>query len=109
MVYTQKLSNHLALIVPRNLGYTSLSDVGNEDSPDKKARDQDILDTALPDQSHFLCTREPMLNYADSELCGKWKVLPNVTLVDIRFLKSYCSIGFVREVRFSFFHIQYDF
>jgi hypothetical protein len=48
--------------------------VGNEDPLEKKAKDQDILDIALPEQSHFLCTREPMFNYADPELCGKWKV-----------------------------------
>ena len=48
--------------------------VGNEDPPQKKAKDQFILETALPEQSRFLCTREPMLNCADSELCGKWKV-----------------------------------
>ena len=48
--------------------------IGNEDPPQKKAKDQFILETALPEQSRFLCTREPMLNYADSELCGKWKV-----------------------------------
>jgi hypothetical protein len=47
---------------------------GNEDPPEKKAKDLEILETALPDQSYFLRTREPMLNYADAELCGKWKV-----------------------------------
>jgi hypothetical protein len=54
--------------------------LGNEDPLEKKAKDQDILDIALPEQSHFLCTREPMLNYADPELCGKWKVF-NINLV----------------------------
>jgi len=48
---------------------------GNEDGPEKKAKDQEIIDIALPEKSQFLCTREPLLNYADSELCGKWKVL----------------------------------
>ena len=49
-------------------------DIGNEDPPEKKEKDQFIIDTALPEQSYFLCHREPMLNYADAELCGKWKV-----------------------------------
>jgi len=64
MVYIQKLSNHIALLIPRN-----------EDGPEKKEKDQGVLDTALPELSHHLCTREPIANYADAELCGKWKVL----------------------------------
>jgi DNA excision repair protein ERCC-6-like 2 len=54
----------------------------------KKAKDQDILDTALPEQSYFLRTREPMLNYADAELCGKWKVHPKVDLIDSQVLEK---------------------
>jgi SNF2 family DNA or RNA helicase len=64
MMYVQKLSNHIAMMIPRN-----------EDPPEKKAKDQQIIDVALPEQSTYLCKREPMLNYADAELCGKWKVL----------------------------------
>src|SRR5271155_3223945 len=74
MKYVQKLSNHLALLIPRIHPSMKRLISGNEDPPDKKAKDLDILETALPDQSHFLRTREPMLNYADAELCGKWKV-----------------------------------
>ena len=67
--------------VPSKLTVLTL---GNEDPSEKKAKDQDILETALPQQSHFLRTREPMLNYADSELCGKWKVLhPVVSFIDV--------------------------
>jgi DNA excision repair protein ERCC-6-like 2 len=75
MIYVQKLSNHIALIIPRNTppGQSNIS--GNEDALEKKAKDQEILETALPERAHFLCTREPVLNYADAELCGKWKVL----------------------------------
>ena len=55
---------------------------GNEDGPEKKAKDEEIIDIALPEKSQFLCTREPLLNYADSELCGKWKVLgPKILLI----------------------------
>jgi len=76
MMYVQKLSNHIALMIPRMLTcYLAKLTEGNDDAPEKKEKDQDILDIALPEQSTFLCAREPMLNYADAELCGKWKVL----------------------------------
>jgi DNA excision repair protein ERCC-6-like 2 len=29
-----------------------------------------------------------MLNYADSELCGKWKVLPKIGLIDSQVLEK---------------------
>jgi DNA excision repair protein ERCC-6-like 2 len=48
--------------------------VGNDDPLEKKEKDTEILDLLLPGQAYFLSTREPMLNYADAELCGKWKV-----------------------------------
>ena len=51
-----------------------VADLGNDDPPEKKARDADILQLTLAEQAHSLSTREPMLNYADAELCGKWKV-----------------------------------
>ena len=83
MMCVQKLSNHLALLIPRiPLGKVCLIS-GNEDPPDKKAKDLDILETALPDRSYFLRTREPMLNYADAELCGKWKVEAHLISTDI--------------------------
>jgi len=74
MMYVQKLSNHIALMIPSTLPQEALLTSGNEDGPEKKAKDQEIIDIALPEQSRYLCTREPMLNYADAELCGKWKV-----------------------------------
>jgi hypothetical protein len=76
MVYVQKLSNHLALLIPRTTSATALT-IGNEDSAEKKAKDQNIFDIALPEQSDFLCAREPVVNHADAELCGKWKVTPS--------------------------------
>jgi hypothetical protein len=74
-MYTQKISNHLALIIPR-IAHRSSGGlmVGNEDPPDKKTKDKEILEEALPDFHTVLTTREPLKNFADSELCGKWKV-----------------------------------
>lgn len=73
MMYIQKLSNHVALILPSNPPLKF--NLGNEDPAEKKAKDQQIIEIALPEHAMYYCTREPMLNYADSELCGKWKVL----------------------------------
>jgi DNA excision repair protein ERCC-6-like 2 len=100
MMYVQKLSNHVALMIPRALPLDCCLTSGNEDPPDKKAKDQYILETALPEQAHFLCTREPMLNYADAELCGKWKVGSICLRTDTRSSKNYCNTGSVREVKF---------
>jgi hypothetical protein len=50
--------------------------VGNEDPLEKKMKDKEILEEALPDFHTLLTTREPLKNFADSELCGKWKVRP---------------------------------
>src|SRR5579862_8663263 len=74
MMYVQKLSNHIGLIIPR-MAVNCITNSGNEDPIEKKEKDRDIMDVALPESSNYLCTREPLLNYADAELCGKWKVL----------------------------------
>ncbi|GAO50166.1 hypothetical protein G7K_4300-t1 [Saitoella complicata NRRL Y-17804] len=64
MVQIQKLANHLALIIPRN-----------EDTDDARARDARILEECLPHRHKELMRRESIINSADPELCGKWKVL----------------------------------
>ncbi|PLB45575.1 putative DNA excision repair protein [Aspergillus steynii IBT 23096] len=61
----QKLSNHLAILIPQGV-----------DSNEKQDKDRDMLEIAVPDQWEQLYrTRDSIVNYANPEFCGKWKVL----------------------------------
>ncbi|KAJ5492645.1 DNA excision repair protein ERCC-6-like 2 [Penicillium diatomitis] len=61
----QKLSNHLAILIPQ----------GN-DSNEKQEKEKEMLQIALPDQWEDLYrSRDSIVNYANPEFCGKWKVL----------------------------------
>ncbi|KAJ5903124.1 DNA excision repair protein ERCC-6-like 2 [Penicillium tannophilum] len=61
----QKLSNHLALLIPQ----------GN-DPKERQEKEKDMLQIALPDQWEDLYrSRDSIMNYANPEFCGKWKVL----------------------------------
>ncbi|KAL4968197.1 putative DNA excision repair protein (Rad26L) [Aspergillus stella-maris] len=61
----QKLSNHLAILIPQST-----------DVMEKQEKDKDMLQIAVPDQWEKLYrTRDSIMNYADAEYCGKWKVL----------------------------------
>lgn len=61
----QKLSNHLAILIPQ----------GN-DPKDKQEKEKEMLQLALPDQWEDLYrSRDSIVNYANPEFCGKWKVL----------------------------------
>ena len=61
----QKLSNHLAIIIPQGI-----------DPPDKQAKDLENLQIATPDQwKDLYSTRDSILNYANPEFCGKWRIL----------------------------------
>ncbi|KAJ5174707.1 DNA excision repair protein ERCC-6-like 2 [Penicillium canariense] len=61
----QKLSNHLAILIPQ----------GN-DSREKQEKEKEMLQIALPDQWEGLYrSRDSIVNYANPEFCGKWKVL----------------------------------
>lgn len=61
----QKLSNHLAILIPQGV-----------DSNEKQDKDRDMLEMAVPDQWEQLYrTRDSIVNYANPEFCGKWKVL----------------------------------
>ncbi|PNS20822.1 DNA repair protein rhp26 [Sphaceloma murrayae] len=61
----QKLSNHLAMLIPP----------GN-DTKEKQERDVEWLQIACPDSWRRLWgTRDSILNFANQEYCGKWKVL----------------------------------
>ena len=61
----QKLSNHLALLIPRG-----------SDQPEKQEKDLELLMTAVPDLWEELYRdRDSILNFSNPNFCGKWKVL----------------------------------
>ncbi|KAK3326359.1 P-loop containing nucleoside triphosphate hydrolase protein [Apodospora peruviana] len=61
----QKLSNHLTLLIP-----------SSSDPNDKQKSELDVLQTCLPETWEDLYrNRDSMLNLANPEFCGKWKVL----------------------------------
>jgi superfamily II DNA or RNA helicase len=61
----QKLSNHLAILIPQGA-----------DPKEKQEKDKEMLEITVPDQWEQLYkTRDSIVNYANPEFCGKWKVL----------------------------------
>lgn len=61
----QKLSNHLALLIP-----------ASSDAQDKQSRDLDFLQTMVPDRWEDLYNnRNSLHNLSNPEFCGKWRVL----------------------------------
>lgn len=61
----QKLSNHLAILIPQGA-----------DVKEKQDKDKEMLEIAVPDQwDKLVRTRDSIVNYANPEFCGKWKVL----------------------------------
>jgi len=63
--HLQKLSNHLAILIPQS-----------NDPKEKQDKDLEMLQVAVPDQWRQLFrTRDSILNYSNPEFCGKWKIL----------------------------------
>ena len=61
----QKLSNHLAILIPQG-----------SDPKEKQDKDKNYLELALPQQwENLYRSRDSIVNYANPEFCGKWKVL----------------------------------
>ncbi|KAL9115713.1 MAG: hypothetical protein Q9227_000081 [Pyrenula ochraceoflavens] len=61
----QKLSNHLANLIPRGT-----------DQKEKQSKDLEMLEIALPDQWKDLYKdRDNIMHYANPEFCGKWRIL----------------------------------
>jgi superfamily II DNA/RNA helicase len=61
----QKISNHLTLLIP-----------SATDPSDKQSSELDALQTCVPDDWEELYrNRDSMLNLANPEFCGKWKIL----------------------------------
>ena len=65
MVNLQKLSNHLAMLIPQST-----------EPKDKQDRDLEMLQIAVPDQWRTLYrNRDSILNYSNPDFCGKWRIL----------------------------------
>lgn len=65
MMILQRLSNHLAMLIP-----------GSQDPKDKQEKDAEVLQLALPEKWKDLYrTRDNIINYANQDFCGKWRVL----------------------------------
>ncbi|KAH8693776.1 putative DNA excision repair protein [Talaromyces proteolyticus] len=61
----RKLSNHLAILIPQGV-----------DPKEKQEKDLEMLQIAVPDKWRELYrSRDSIINYANPEFCGKWKVL----------------------------------
>lgn len=61
----QKLANHLAILIPRG-----------DDTKEKQDKDLDLLQTVFPQTWQTLWRqRDSIVNYANQEFCGKWKIL----------------------------------
>lgn len=64
ITHCQMTANHLSQVIPRR-----------EDPPEKYERQKHLLLKCLGQEGLRLLERDPLKNYADSELCGKWAVL----------------------------------
>lgn len=65
IVNLQKLSNHLAILIPQG-----------SDPRDKQDKDLEMLQVAVPDRWRELYqNRDSIMNYSNPEFCGKWKIL----------------------------------
>jgi SNF2 family DNA or RNA helicase len=65
IVVLQKLANHLAQLIP-----------SGQDDQEKQNKDLQHLQIALPDAWKDLWReRDSILNFANQEFCGKWKIL----------------------------------
>ena len=61
----QKLSNHLAMLIPQSI-----------DPKEKQDKELEMLQIAVPDQwRHLYRNRDSILNFSNPEFCGKWKIL----------------------------------
>ncbi|KAK5165695.1 uncharacterized protein LTR77_008618 [Saxophila tyrrhenica] len=65
MITLQKLSSHVALLIP-----------SNESDRERHDKDLELLRTALPDMWESLYReRQTIMNYGNTAFCGKWKIL----------------------------------
>ncbi|KAK5800168.1 hypothetical protein VI817_002380 [Penicillium citrinum] len=98
----QKLSNHLAILMPRQ-----------SDTVYKQKKELEMLQIALPDQWEDLYkSRESIVNFANPEFCGKWKVLQKLlkwwhTNGDKVLVFSH-SIRLLKMLQMLFVHTSYN-
>ncbi|KAI9692392.1 MAG: hypothetical protein M1822_006623 [Bathelium mastoideum] len=65
IVTLQKLSNHIALVIPQS-----------SDVKEKQDKDLDNLQVAMPnDWKELYRERDSIINYANQNFCGKWRIL----------------------------------
>lgn len=98
----QKLSNHLALLIPQST-----------EPRDKQAKDLETLEIAVPDQSQELYRdRDNILNYANAEFCGKWKILKKLLRYwhaeGDKVLVFSHSVRLLRMLQLLFTHTSYN-
>ena len=61
----QKLSNHLALLIPQS-----------SDAKEKQDKDLDNIQVAMPDHwKELYRERDSIIHYANQNFCGKWRIL----------------------------------
>lgn len=98
----QKLSNHLAVLIPQGT-----------DPREKQEKDKEWLELALPNQWEKLYrTRDSIVNYANPEFCGKWKVLRKLlkwwhSNGDKVLVFSY-SVRLLKMLQMLFHHTSYN-
>ncbi|KAF6237480.1 hypothetical protein HO173_004370 [Letharia columbiana] len=102
IAHLQKLSNHLAILIPQS-----------DDPKEKRDKDLEMLQVAVPDQWRKLYRNpDSILNYSNPEFCGKWKILKKL----LRFwhgngdkvLVFSHSVRLLKMLRMLFQHTTYN-
>ncbi|KAK2054079.1 SNF2 family domain-containing protein [Colletotrichum caudatum] len=100
----QKLSNHLTLLIPT---------AGGGEQDDRHKREMRTLETCCPDTWQYLYrNRDAMMNLANPEFCGKWKVLKKL----LKFWHDSCdkvlvfshSVRLLRILQYLFHNTSYS-
>ncbi|KAK5096780.1 hypothetical protein LTS08_007270 [Lithohypha guttulata] len=103
IAYLQRLSNHLALLIP-----------SSTDEKKKQSKDTELLQTAMPDQwEELVATRDNILNYSNPEFCGKWRVLKKLLKFwheqgDNKVLVFSHSVRLLKMLQALFIHTDYN-
>jgi DNA excision repair protein ERCC-6-like 2 len=99
----QKLSNHLAILIPQN-----------SDSSEKQDKDLELLRTCVPDQWRKLyAERDSILHYSNPEFCGKWRILKKLLKFwhgegDNKVLVFSHSVRLLKMLQMLFNHTSYS-
>ncbi|KAF7509773.1 hypothetical protein GJ744_007468 [Endocarpon pusillum] len=99
----QKLSNHLAILIPQS-----------SDSNDKQDKDLELLRTCVPDQWRKLyAERDSIFHYSNPEFCGKWRILKKLLKFwhgegNNKVLVFSHSVRLLKMLRMLFNHTSYS-